>query len=293
MILRAVVLGLCLAGCTNNPDPADATSSSSSSGSVSTSTAPSSSSADAGTLPSYTETEPNNAGAAGETNAVTFPATVRGAITPADDLDILRVTLAPGELWTWRLTSPGGVFAPHLSIVEETNATPVLLALAGAGGNAEQPHFVLQGGTYFLIVRDSRNVPSASSQHAGGADHTWQLSGTSPAAQPGLVELPSTTEASLATPFSIGLHQFQAAQGTMLDAVVNAVRRAPPSDMDTRLSLYDVTNRDWLITNDDDGTSRDSRVGGEMPTSGAYILIVDNINPAATVRDYSLVLTLR
>ena len=83
--------------------------------------------------------------------------------------------------------------------------------------------------------------------------------------------------------------------GTGFDITVTAQRLAQPSDLDTRLSLYDVTAGRWLITNDDDmaqGTL-DSRVVGMFPTTGDYVVILDNVTVAPARLAFEVAFTLR
>jgi hypothetical protein len=243
----------------------------------------------------FTESEPNDGNAKGEIDPIAVPAEVTGAIDPADDVDIFEVTLSPGTRFVWELAASGGELAPHFAMSQEANNVPTVAATGGAGAAARQEHFVLEGGTYFVFVRDSRNVPADSSAHVGGPGFTWQLTATPVPLDARQVTLPSQLTDSLPTPTSIRLYRFSGEAGTGFDIVLRAERRVPASDMDSRVSLYDVNNQAYLITNDDDvaeGTL-DSHVGGELPATGDYIVVVENVAPAAGTLDYDLDFTLR
>jgi len=250
---------------------------------------------DAGGPTPSTETEPNNAATAAEVNALGVPGVMTGTINPADDLDVLRVELTAGAVWRWELMAPGGVVAPHLAITRDGDTTPRLVATGGAGGTAVQEHFVLETGVYFVVVRDARNVPAGSSQHVGSPQHQWRLSAAPLGRAPEGVVFPATVVGTLPCSSCLAAFVFDGTAGTGFDITVRAQRLAPASDLDTRLSLYDVTAADWLITNDDDATANtlDSRVGGMLPSTGGYVAILDNVTVAPGRLDYQVDFSLR
>lgn len=241
------------------------------------------------------EMEPNNAATATEVNTFAPPAVMTGSVDPADDLDVLRVELVAGQVWRWELSPGAAVLAPHLGITRDGDTTPRMVATAAAGGSAVQEHFVLETGAYFVIVRDARNVPASSSQHVGSAQHSWRLDARPLDRAPTTVTVPSTIPGTLACASCLAAFAFSGTMGTGFDITVTAQRLAQPSDLDTRLSLYDVTAGRWLITNDDDmaqGTL-DSRVGGMFPTTGDYVAILDNVTVAPARLAFEVAFTLR
>src|SRR5690606_698184 len=105
-----------------------------------------------------------------------IPGEMKGAIDPADDIDIFAVTPSPGDLWEWTLApSAGGALAPHLTVFDTAagNVNPTVLASAAAGQTARLEHFVLHGGSFVAAVRDARNVPTG--QGHGGATFAYTL----------------------------------------------------------------------------------------------------------------------
>jgi hypothetical protein len=245
-------------------------------------------------LPTVAEVEPNNGtttDAGVETQLVAFPSNVTGAINPADDLDVFSASLVAGDVWTWTLDAKGSAMAPHLGISELGNKVPTMAAKGAAGASAEQEHFVFESETFFAIVRDARNV--GTSQHVGSAAHTYQLTGRKTPRPPTALVVPSTAQGTLRTKTAIATYAFTLTQQTGLDIELKGTRKAPASNIDSRMSLFDATKKKYLITNDDiSGSVTDSKVGGVLPASD-YILVVENVAPDATDLSFELVTTLR
>ncbi|MBI5493530.1 MAG: hypothetical protein HY904_00800 [Deltaproteobacteria bacterium] len=291
--LYAVLL---LAGCTGGGGSSSSSSSSSSSGAGGSSSGPASSSAASSSgAAAVPEQEPNDGATAADVNAGTVPGTFAGAVDPADDMDIFAFDLTVGTVLAWTLSTPGGVMAPHLALSQDGNRVPTMVARAAAGGAARQEHFVLEGGRYYAIMRDARNVPAAASAHVGSAQHAWQLAVTTLAKTPRTVSFPADESGMLESVTAIETWQFTATAGMAFDIVLHARRKTPPSDMDSRLSLFHADAADWIITNDDDlaESTVDSHVGGTLTAAGSYIVVVENVEPAATDLGYQLVFSLR
>ena len=246
------------------------------------------------TLPTVAEVEPNNGTtteAGVQTQLVVFPSNVTGAINPADDIDVFSASLVAGDVWTWTLDAKGSALAPHLGISELGNKVPTMAAKGAAGASAEQEHFVFETETFFAIVRDARNV--GTSQHVGSAGHTYQLTGRKTPRAPTALVVPSTAQGTLRTKTAIATYAFTLTQQTGLDIELKGTRKAPASNIDSRMSLFDATKKKYLITNDDiSGSITDSKVGGVLPPSD-YVLVVENVAPDATDLSYELVTTLR
>jgi hypothetical protein len=167
-----------------------------------------------------------------------------------------------------------------------------MVATAAAGGSAEQEHFVLEAQTYFAVIRDLRNVGS-SSQHVGGAGHTWELTARKTPRAPIALVIPSTAQGMLRTKNAIAIYSFTLTQQTGFDIELKATRKSPPSNIDSRMSLFDATKKKWLLTNGDiSGSITDSKLGGVLPPSD-YVLVVENVDPAATDLSFELGATLR
>lgn len=245
-------------------------------------------------LPTVAEVEPNDGtttDAGVQTQLVAFPSNVTGAINPADDLDVFSASLVAGDVWTWTLETKGSAMAPHLGISELGNKVPTMAAKGAAGGSAEQEQFVFETETFFAIVRDARNV--GTSQHVGSPGHTYQLTGRKTPRTPTALVVPSTAQGTLRTKTAIATYAFTLTQQTGLDIELKGTRKAAPSNVDSRMSLFDATKKKYLLTNDDiSGSITDSKLGGVLPPSD-YVLVVENVSPDATDLSFELVTTLR
>ena len=155
-----------------------------------------------------TEQEPNDGAGVGELDALSAPGAKSGTIGRANDVDIFMVTLTAGQQWRWRVDAHGSSLVPHLSVTEAQNTVPVLVARGSLGGVAEIEQLVLKTGSYAVIVRDSRNVPSSGSQGVGSAQHGYVVSGEASTRTPVLIAVPSTTAGGLTTRYATALHRF-------------------------------------------------------------------------------------
>lgn len=233
------------------------------------------------------ESEPNDGNAVGEVNAVAAPGAVSGAVGTANDLDIFSVNLTAGQHWRWTLDGACGALAPHLAVVEQANSVPILVSRGATAGRATLDQLVLKTGTYNFIVRDSRNVPSGTTQNQGSANHRYVLGAEQSPRPATQVAVPSTTQATLPDKFNSLLFSFTLASSTP----VTVHARTPASDVDTRLTLFSVTTGAWLGTNDDaNGTTTDSTLTGTLP-AGEYRALVDNLDEGATGLSIELQLT--
>jgi len=72
---------------------------------------------------------------------------------------------------------------------------------------------------------------------------------------------------------------------------VLAVNKAPASDLDTRLTLFNATTNQWFGTNDDiSGSNTDSRLTGTL-AAGNYLVVVDNLSETANDLSFQLAIT--
>ncbi|MFN7134827.1 MAG: hypothetical protein ACK4N5_22295, partial [Myxococcales bacterium] len=153
--------------------------------------------------------------------------------------------------------------------------------------------FVLKTGRWFVIVRDARNVPALTSQHAGSLDHGWQVTAKKSTRSPHYAAFPHQNVSTLRHPFAVDLYGFTLTQTTAFEIRVLADQRVPASDMDTRLSLWNATERRHVITNDDhSGSTRDAMIGGTLQ-AGEYVVVVENVDPKATDLTYEIRFALR
>ena len=191
----------------------------------------------------------------------------------------------------WTLDAQGSPLTPHLSVSEGQNTVPVLVARGVAGGAVVIEQLVLKTATYAIIVRDSRNVPAASSQNAGSALHAYVLSAAATARTPVQVTVPSTTNGLLASRYASALHRFTVTTAAQFTLNVLAKNKAPASDLDTRLTLFNSTTNQWFGTNDDiSGANTDSRLTG-MLAAGDYLVVVDNLSETAVDLSFQLALS--
>lgn len=244
---------------------------------------------DAGMIPF--EVEPNNGAAAGQLDSITFPGAKQGAVGAANDVDIFLVSLTAGQQVRWTAAAQGSALAPHLSITESQNTVPILAARGVAGGAVSLEQLVLKTASYAIIVRDARNVPSTTSQNVGSPQHAYVVGSVASTRAPVQVAVPSTTNGTLPTRFASALFKFNVASAAMVTVNVLAKGKAPSSDLDTRLTLFNATTNTWLGTNDDlSGSNTDSRLTGTLP-AGDYFAVVDNLLETANDLTFQLVVS--
>jgi hypothetical protein len=244
-------------------------------------------------LTKQTETEPNNGSTKTETNAMTLPGEMTGKIDPANDVDIFSVQIAPGDLWEWTVTPSSADLAPHVTVFDTApnNLNPTVLAQAAAGSPATIQHFVLRTGSFVAAVRDARNVPTGTGK--GGPTFGYTFTGKRRTPSPVAVTFPTTKSGKLASLSSIDLYSFNGTKDMGFDIVIKAARKASPSTMDSRLSLFDMGSKTALITNDDAAGTTDSQIGGTLPATSTYVVIVENEGTNATDLSYDIAFTLR
>lgn len=237
---------------------------------------------DSGPFASGTEQEPNDGNPATAVNPMQVPGQMSGKLDPADDIDIFSIGVGPGEFWEWTLAPASGELAPHLTVFDTApnNLNPTVLALGSAGQSAKLEHFVLRTGSFVAAVRDSRNVPDPSG--FGGPGFGYTLTAKPKPIAPVPVSFPATKSGTLPSLSSVHLFQFSGTQGLAFTITVRAKTKQPPSTLDSRLSLFDATNKAALLTNDDAGGSTDSLITGSLPATAEYLVILENegTNPA-------------
>jgi hypothetical protein len=222
-----------------------------------------------------------------------IPGQMTGALDPANDVDIFAINVSAGEFYEWTLTPSGADLAPHLTVFDTaSNSKNPTRLVAGAPGKASTlSHFVLQDGSFVAAVRDSRNVPKGTG--VGGAGFGYVLEAKKVAASPTSVTFPSTKSGKLASLGALDLYTFDAVANTGFDIVLRAARKTPASTLDSRMSLFDKSTNKVLITNDDASGTSDSQVGGTLPSTGSYIVVIESEGTDAADLSYELEFKLR
>lgn len=243
-------------------------------------------------LTEQTEKEPNDGTTATEVGTMMLPGIMSGALDPANDVDIFSIAPAPGELWEWTLAPKGADLAPHLTIfdTDPNNMNPTVLAKGDAAQTITLQHFVLGTGKLVAAVRDARNVPTGTGR--GGPSYGYTLTAKKKTPAPIAATFPSTKTGKLASLSSVDLYSFTLTASTGVDVIIRAERKTAPSTLDSRLSLFSVTTKKSVGTNDDASGTTDSQLGGTLP-AGSYIAVVENEGTNAADLSYEIELALR
>lgn len=240
-----------------------------------------------------TETEPNNGASKTDLGKMTLPGEMKGAIDPESDVDAFSVALKPGELWEWTLT-PDKDLAPHLVVFDTAADTlnPVRLTQSSSGTKATLSHFVLRPGTFAAVVRDARNVAKPPAG-VGGAAFGYTLSAKKKTVAGTAVTFPSKKAGTLASLSALDFYTFDGTEGTGFDIVLKAERKDAPSSLDSRISLFNLTSKTAVITNDDAANTTDSEIGGSLPATASYLLVVESEGTDDSDLSYELSFSLR
>jgi hypothetical protein len=241
-----------------------------------------------------TEVEPNNGATKVEIGAMVLPGTMNGKIDPANDIDIFTIQLSPGEFWNWTATPTTADLAPHVIIFDTDTAgrNPNEVGFAAPGATAKLQHFVLSTGMFVVAVRDERNVPTATGK--GGPTYGYALTGTRVTPSPIAVTFPVTKTGKLASIGSVDLYKFTGTNGQGFDVSVRAASAS--STIDSRISIFDIPAKSVVGTNDDDGSTsdtRDTKLGSASPAPSTYMVIVENEGTDATDLSYEIQFSLR
>lgn len=221
------------------------------------------------------EVEPNNGTTKTEVGTMALPGTMNGKIDPANDADLFSVKLAPGDFWEWTATPKSADLAPHVIVFDSAGGlNPIVAGFAGAGSPAVVQHFVLRTGTFVAGVRDARNVGADGGK--GGPTFGYALTAKRKALQPTTVTFPSTKTGKLASVGSVELYTFTGTNNKGWDIIIRAARKAQPSSLDSRLSLFDLTNQKPIATNDNAAATNDSQLGSDDAAPSTYLVIVEN-----------------
>jgi len=239
-----------------------------------------------------TEVEPNDGKVATQIGSMALPGTMNGTIDPANDSDIFAIKLAPGDFWDWTATPTSADLAPHVIVFDTAGGlNPNVVSFAGAGQPAKLQHFVLRTGTFVVGMRDARNVGADGGK--GGPTYGYALTAKRGVAQPVSVTFPSTKTGKLASVGSVDLYTFTGTGGKGWDIVINAERKAPASTLDSRLSLFDLTAKKAIITNDNAAGTTDSQIGSPDAAPSTYMVSVENEGKDGSDLSYEIQFTLR
>jgi len=240
------------------------------------------------------EKEPNGGQPASAVNAMVLPGTMNGKIDPANDSDIFSIQLAPGDFWDWTLTPTGADLAPHMLAFDTAGGlNPKVAGFSGAGTPAKLQHFVLRTGTFVIAVRDARNVGAAGGK--GGPTYGYALTGKRATPSPVAVTLPATKTGKLASVGSVDFYSFGGTNGKGWDVAIHAEKKAMPSTLNSRLTIWDLTGKKPIGTNDDLPSSTDSKLGSAdpVPSSSTFLAIVENEGDDGSDLSYEIEFTLR
>ena len=229
------------------------------------------------TFAQLSESEPNNGSTTTEFNAITVPSLITGAIGSANDADVFSFTAQAGDRLAVTATSDGDAQL-HLAVFGETSLdVPPAVNAFGQGNNAFAEYYVLKAGTYFIAVRDRRNVGS-SPAGVGGASFTYSLSVAPLSRAPQALTLGQSVASQLSPAGTVRVFSFSATKDDDLELRAMAKGLTPASDVDTRLSLFHPGQKAWLGTNDNPSLSEsDSLLKGKMPFTGTYHVVVENV----------------
>jgi hypothetical protein len=239
-------------------------------------------------LTTATEVEPNNGSTKTEFGTMKLPGVMNGKIDPVADVDLFAVDLVPGDFWEWSAAPTGADLAPHITVFDiATDAmNPTVVGYAAAGQPAKLQHFVLRPGTFLMGMRDARNIPAPGTK--GGPTFGYAVTGKRGTPKPVSVTFPMTKTGKLASVGAEDFYTFTGTGGKGFDIVINADRKLPRSTLDSRISLFDLTAKKAIITNDNAAGTTDSQVGSADPLPGTYLVIVDNEGKDETDLSYEI-----
>lgn len=222
------------------------------------------------------EVEPNDGATAEEVNAVAIPDVITGAIGSPGDVDLFRWTAQAGDRLVVTVTAHEELQA-HLAIFGDAPLEVPPAVSSGPGPDAMAELYALKSGVYYIAVRDRRNVGERSGQ-VGGPDFGYTLSILPLTRPPIPVTVGQEVAAEMLPHGVIRVFAFEAVEGDNLSITVLADRLQPPSDVDSRVSLFFPAQGIWLGTNEDLSASQtDSLLEGEMPFTGAYHVVVEDV----------------
>lgn len=224
-----------------------------------------------------TETEPNGGTPATAINAITVPTVITGAIGAANDADVFSFAAQAGDRLTVSAKSDGDVQL-HLAVFGDASLdVPAAVNAFGHGNDALAEYYVLESGTYYIAVRDRRNVGNTPAG-VGGPSFGYTITVQPLVRAPIALTLGSALASSIAPAGTVRVFAFDALKDDDLELFARAAALTPASDVDTRLSLFFPAQGSWHGTNDNPSLSEsDSHLTGKMPFTGTYHMIVEDV----------------
>ena len=132
--------------------------------------------------------------------------------------------------------------------------------------------------------------PSADKRAPESAPPAPPPSPVSPPKPAAAVDAPKPDDATktgkLASVGSVDFYTFTGTGGKGWDIVVNAERKQPSSTLDSRLTIWDVTAKKPIITNDNAAGTTDSQIGSPdaFHSGSARMTAISSHDPARTRR---------
>lgn len=220
----------------------------------------------------YSEEEPNDGTPLEQVNTVEAGWKVSGQIEQGD-LDWFFVNTAPGKIYrlTWVDTD-----------TDWGRQFTVLDAGRGGGNPGEDYTKLLQNQDsttlMFFSFGSGGHYVAVSSQSGEAGSYNFLLEEVSVNAASGeMITFPSTVNGQLPSPGSVVVHPFEATEGTDIEIRLDATELPEPSEIDSRLYVYAPSEGSWIMRNDDDGATLDSRVRAPLPAGGSLWLVVENV----------------
>lgn len=228
------------------------------------------------------ESEPNDGNTKTEFNAIHVPDMILGAIEKANDSDVFRFPAQAGDRLSVRATSTGGAEL-HVAVFGEASLNvPPAVNTFGHGKNALAEYYILKSGTYFIALRDRRNI-GATPAGVGDPSFTYTIVVTTLSRAPLAIALGMPQATTIDPAGTVRVLSFSAQKEDTLEVRTTAKGLTPASDVDTRLSLFFPGQKAWLGTNDNPSLGvSDSLLKGKMPFSGTYHVIVENVADSGT-----------
>jgi hypothetical protein len=236
------------------------------------------------------EHEPNDGDPLTATNPIAEAAGVRGAIAVTGDVDVFAFASTPGHVYRVSCTTGGSPLDCHLTVLDDGRAGDpagddyARLAAHPPGPDAALTFMALGEGGHYVIVRDARAVGGAGE---GGADFTYAVTVDDVTDDDGLfgvpLAFPGAHDGALPSPTSLQLHP--------LDAVADAdvvFDVAAAGDADLRAFVVSATTGDWVLRNDDRGSSSDPLLDAFFPEAGPHLLLVEAVADDATDVRYTV-----
>ncbi len=236
------------------------------------------------------EEEPNGGDPVTATNRIALDQGVRGAVATANDADVYAFASTPGHAYRARCVTDGSPLSCHLTVLDDGRSGDpagddyVRLAEKPTGPDAMLTFVALGQGGHYVIVRDARAVGGVGE---GGNDFTYTLAIDDVTEDPTLrgvpLAFPEAHEGSLPEANSVQLHAIDAVENA--DVVLDIVATG---DADLRAFVFSVASGDWVLRNDNRGSSSDPRLDAFFPEGGPMVLLIEAVADDADSLGYTV-----